>query len=163
MLNLYSTKVLVHQGEISSYKICSEGSRKISPGKITTHQTPPWKIPPPPRKFPPGIFPPISLSFFTLSSLNTSSISGGGEENVHKNSPRTNILRFWKFWYLQNSSMFHLRKNSNNQHILMSSNKFPSWNLSFVNIEYYQSASQQVMSCKPTRQQLQVSHCKPMN
>ena len=116
-----------------SFKLCSDwlfwhysdhisvyiyGSRKIRPGKIPTRKIPtyqnlPWKIPPgkfSPRKFPPGIFPPISLSFFTLASLNTLSINGEGKENVHVNYPRMNILRFWKFWLLQNGSMFQLEK-----------------------------------------------------
>ena len=48
----------------------NKGIRKILPGEIPTHQTLPWKIPPPgkfpPRKFTPGIFPPIfsNILFF---------------------------------------------------------------------------------------------------
>ena len=55
------------------------GSRKISPGKIPTHQTPPWKIPPP-RKIPTQKIPTwnIPTHFMNcLSSLNTLSINGG--------------------------------------------------------------------------------------
>ena len=38
----------------------------------------------------------------------------------------------------------------NQSKLTMSSDRFPSRNLLFVNIEYYQSASQQVTSCKAT-------------
>ena len=55
--------------------VASMGSRKIPPEKIpirkiSTHQTPSWKVAPPPlgkfppRKFPPGTFPLISLIVF---------------------------------------------------------------------------------------------------
>ena len=43
-------------------------------------------------------------------------------------------------------SMFPLEKNSNNQRKLtISSDRFPSWKLTFVNIECCKSASQQLM------------------
>ena len=55
---------------------------KFPPGKLPPIKLPPGKFPPgkfPSRKFPPEIPPPISLIvFFTLSSLNTSSINGKG-------------------------------------------------------------------------------------
>ena len=50
----------------------NKGTRKILPGEIPTHQTPPLENSPPgklpPRKFPPGIFPPIfsNILFFPL-------------------------------------------------------------------------------------------------
>ena len=75
------------------------GSRKIPPEKIPTrkiltHQTLPWKIPPPPENSHLEYSHPLhQLSFFTISSLNTSSINV--EENL----------------YVQNSSVFLLEKN----------------------------------------------------
>ena len=122
---------------VFSLKDISSGFRKIHPGKIPTHQTPAGKCPPPkssPRKFPPGIFPPLSLSFFTTSSLNTSSINirGVGKE-CSCNPP---LMK--NFDMPRKAQCFHLRKISNNQHKLtMYSDRFPSWNLSFVNIQYY--------------------------
>ena len=76
---------------------------KISPGKISTHQTPPWKISPK-NSHPensPGIFPPISLivflnSFFTKYFVHKwgerKGRDGGGRgfgrgENVHVHPP----------------------------------------------------------------------------
>ena len=99
------------------FRTLSNGSRKIPPGKIPTHQTPPWKILP-------------GKSFLTISSINTSSIAGW--KNVHVHSPRMK-----NYDMSRTAQCSYLTKNSNNQRKLtMSSDRVPSWNLSFVNIEY---------------------------
>ena len=122
-------------------RLVFKGSRKIPPGKIATrkiatHQTPPWKNHPPENSHPENFHQEYShpfyyLSFFTMSSFNTSSINGRGG-NVHVHPPRMK-----NFDMSRTAQCSHLRKNSNNQRKLtMSSDRFPSWNLSFVNIEY---------------------------
>ena len=58
----------------------------------------------------------------------------------------------------------HLRKNTNNQcKLTMSSDRFPSRNLSLANIEYCWTASKQAISSELTRQQFRLSHFEPMD
>ena len=108
---------------------------KFPPGKtptrkIPTHQTPPGKFSP--EKFPPGIFPPFSLIVFLHYFFTWYFVHKWGE-NVHVYPPRMKI-----FICPERLSVPTWEKNSNNQRKLtMSSDRFPSWNLSFVNIEYY--------------------------
>ena len=73
------------------------GSRKIPPGKIftwkiPTHQTPPWKITPPPGKFPPGIFPPISLIAFLHLTLRFDNVHGWKDQGKQKFEDPKNLL-----------------------------------------------------------------------
>ena len=56
------------------------GSRKIPPGKIPTHETPPLENCP--RKFPPEISPPISLIVFLHLALRP--YMRGESEHVHR-------------------------------------------------------------------------------
>ena len=66
-----------------------------------------------------------------------------------------------------NLPKFPLKNNSNNQRKLTILNdRFSSWNLLFVNVEYYQSASQHVMGCEYIPLQLsenKVASCELMN
>ena len=132
-----------------NFNLQNQGSRKISPEKIPTHQTPPWKIPT--QKIPTWNIPTHFINCF--SSLFFHLIL------VHLHPPRM------KNFYMSRTAQYsYLRKNSNNQRKwTMSSDRFPSWILSFVNIESCQTESQQVMSCEPTSQQLRVSHFEPMD
>ena len=123
---------------VFSLKDISSGFRKILPFRENPFIKHPLENPLPkkssPRNFPPGIFPPISLSFFTISSLNTSSINirGVGDECT------CNPPLMKNFDMTRTAQCSHLRKTSNNQHKLtMYSDRFPTRNLSFVNIEYY--------------------------
>ena len=89
---------------------------------------PPGKFPP--IKLPPGIFPPILLSFFTIFSLNASSING---RRIY-----IYILPGWKILICPERLNFPTWEKIAiiKRKLTMSCDRFPSWNLSLVNIEY---------------------------
>ena len=64
-LSLKQIKQIFLKGERRTLR--KNGSRKIPPGKIPTHQTLHWKTPP--GIFPPGIVPPFSLIAFLHLTL----------------------------------------------------------------------------------------------
>ena len=82
-----------------------------------------------------------------------------------------NTSHFWEAKYIHFQKMnlpkFLLKKNSINQRKLTISNdRFSSGNLLFVNVEYYQSVSEHVMSCEYIPLELwenKVASCKLMN
>ena len=114
------------------------GSRKILPGKtptrkIPTHQTTPWKISP--RKILTQKIPTLNIPTHFINCLSSLFLhlilrpQMGRECTWH-------LPRIKNFDMSRTAQCSHLRKNSNNQRKLtMSSDRFPSWNLSFVNIE----------------------------
>ena len=102
---------------------------KFSPGKFPTIKLPPGKISP--TKIPTQKME-YSHPFHCLSSLFLHLIlCPQMGKNVHVHPPRMK-----NFYMSRKAQCSCFRKNSNNQHKLtMSSNRFPSWNLSLVNIE----------------------------